>query len=76
MGAEVKLTPREFADPVSTGAILAPLATATGGGVKRLEAGGVIRHTVIVDPRADAVALGEDIGAAVGVCAVVDASWA
>lgn len=31
--------PREFADPVSTGAILAPLATATGGGVKRLEAG-------------------------------------
>lgn len=31
--------PREFADPVSTGAVLATLAAATGGGVKRLEAG-------------------------------------
>ncbi len=29
--------PREFADPVSTGAVLGPLAEATGGGTKRLE---------------------------------------
>jgi hypothetical protein len=31
--------PREFADPVSTGAVLGPLAEATRGGVKRLEDG-------------------------------------
>jgi hypothetical protein len=31
--------PREFADPVSTGAVLAPLADATRGGIKRLEDG-------------------------------------
>ena len=31
--------PREFADPVSTGAVLEPLAEATGGGIKRLEDG-------------------------------------
>ena len=31
--------PREFADPVSTDAVLAPLAAATRGGIKRLEDG-------------------------------------
>ncbi len=31
--------PKEFADPVSTGDILAPLASATRGGVRRLEDG-------------------------------------
>src|SRR5262249_38432614 len=31
--------PKEFADPVSTGDILAPLATATRGGIRRLEDG-------------------------------------
>ncbi len=31
--------PREFEDPVSTGAVLGPLAEATRGGVKRLEDG-------------------------------------
>jgi hypothetical protein len=31
--------PREFADPVSTGDVLAPLAAATQGGVKRIEEG-------------------------------------
>ena len=31
--------PREFRDPVSTGAILEPIAAATGGGVLRLEDG-------------------------------------
>ncbi|WP_111431972.1 hypothetical protein [Rhodobacteraceae bacterium DSL-40] len=33
--------PKEFADPVSTGAILAPLAEATGGGILRAEEGAV-----------------------------------
>ncbi len=32
-------SPREFRDPVSTGAILEPIAAATGGGVLRLEDG-------------------------------------
>ncbi|HRO10760.1 hypothetical protein [Amaricoccus sp.] len=31
--------PKEFADPVSTGDVLGPLAAATSGGVKRLEEG-------------------------------------
>ncbi len=31
--------PKEFADPVSTGDVLAPLAAATRGGIKRLEDG-------------------------------------
>ena len=31
--------PKEFADPVSTGDVLAPLAAATRGGVRRLEDG-------------------------------------
>jgi len=31
--------PREFADPVSTGAVLAPLVEATRGGIKRVEDG-------------------------------------
>lgn len=31
--------PREFADPVSTGAVLGPLAEATRGGIKRFEDG-------------------------------------
>jgi hypothetical protein len=31
--------PREFADPVSTGAVLAPLVEATRGGIRRIEDG-------------------------------------
>ena len=31
--------PKEFANPVSTGDVLAPLAAATRGGIKRLEDG-------------------------------------
>lgn len=32
-------SPREFANPVSTGAVLEPLATATRGGIRRIEDG-------------------------------------
>jgi hypothetical protein len=46
--------PREFADPVSTGALLQPLATATRGGILRAEEGAPDLRMV----RADRVAAG------------------